>query len=108
MLALVAKSGLTHVHHVVLVTHLIVEILAPPLDVNYYRITHPLSSRVSINQIPLKVLLPIYPSDMLYSMRSTMLLQACRNVVTSMIQCQLQWRPTVVVLGVYNRAVLNQ
>jgi hypothetical protein len=37
-----------------------------------------------------------------------MLRQACRDVVTSILQRQLQWGPTVIVLGVYSRTMLEQ
>jgi hypothetical protein len=37
-----------------------------------------------------------------------MLLQPCRNVVASLLQRYLQWGPTLVVLGVNNRTMVQQ
>ena len=37
-----------------------------------------------------------------------MLYQACRNVVTSMVERKFQRGPALVVLGVYSRAMLEQ
>ena len=37
-----------------------------------------------------------------------MLFQASRDVVTFMLQRQLQWGATLVILGVYNRTMLKQ
>ncbi len=60
-----------------------------------------------------EILVLTYPSEnrnmlRFVSARSTIPYQTCCNVVTSMLQRELQWRPTLVILGVYNRTMLEQ
>ena len=58
------------------------------------------NSRLDIHEIFVRK-----PTD---AQRCTMLRQACHNAVASMLQRQLQWGPTLIVLGVYSRTVLEQ
>ena len=43
-----------------------------------------------------------------FSPCSTMLLQPCHNVVAFLLQRYLQWGPTQIVLGIYNRTMVQQ